>query len=316
MEKTRTWLMRYGRPLEAARWEFLFEEGSKERVIRHLEAFQNEDGGFGHGLEPDFWLPGSSSTATVTAGQILLEIGASPGDGIVQRLVSYLTDTPQIQPGIWATVLPENNLYPHAPWWHWEEGVQKSWMFNPSVELAAMLIHWSAEGSPGADLGWESLGHAVARLLEAGEMDRHEVQSYRRSLTLLSSRRAQFEDRTGYSLSEAEAKVDTLVLAAIDRDAASWGDGYKTLPMEFIQSPADPLYPELKDLVLQNLRFYLDQRNAEGVWNISWSWGQYPAEFAVASRYWQGILAVERYKILKSFKGECHDQSMASLWAE
>ena len=54
MEKTKVWLMRCGRPLEAARWEFLFEQGSKESVIRYLQAFQNPDGVLGMELNQTF----------------------------------------------------------------------------------------------------------------------------------------------------------------------------------------------------------------------------------------------------------------------
>ena len=309
MEKTKVWLMRCGRPLEAARWEFLFEQGSKESVIRYLQAFQNPDGGFGHGIEPDFWLPDSSSIAAVTAGRILLEIDALPSDEAVQGLVSYLIGTPQVQPGMWASVLPETNDYPHAPWWHWEEDVQKTWMFNPSVELAAMLIHWAPAGSEGAGLGWESLRHALRRLMTAREMEWHELQSYQRCLEMLAPERTEFDAEMEYSFDQAAAKVHCLVLAVIDRDVSNWGSGYKPLPLDFIRSPDHPLYGELRELVHQNLRFYLDQKNGEGLWNISWSWGQSPEEFAVASRYWQGILAVERHKILSNFEQEWHDPS-------
>lgn len=55
--KTSDWVKRNARPLEVARWEYLFENGSKERVIYYLSAYQNDDGGFGNGIEPDFWLP-------------------------------------------------------------------------------------------------------------------------------------------------------------------------------------------------------------------------------------------------------------------
>ena len=48
MYRARAWLQRYGRPLEMALWEFYFERGTKEKVIRYLSAFQNKDGGFGH----------------------------------------------------------------------------------------------------------------------------------------------------------------------------------------------------------------------------------------------------------------------------
>src|SRR5690606_32729227 len=37
-----------------ALFEYAFGEGSRERVWEELERYQNEDGGFGRALEPDF----------------------------------------------------------------------------------------------------------------------------------------------------------------------------------------------------------------------------------------------------------------------
>ena len=72
------WIKRCARPLEVARWEYLFEGGSRERVLEILGAYQNEDGGFGHGLKPDFWLPSSSPMATWAAVRILSEVDVEP----------------------------------------------------------------------------------------------------------------------------------------------------------------------------------------------------------------------------------------------
>lgn len=50
----------------------------------------------------------------------------------------------------------------------------------------------------------------------------------------------------------------------------------------------------------ENLRVYLRDRDEDGIWDITWGWQHYPEEFAVARRYWQGILAVERYRVLNA----------------
>lgn len=299
--RTGAWLRRYARPLEMARWEYLFENGTKERVIRYLLAFQNEDGGFGHGLEPDFWLPSSSPMATWVASQILLEIGADFQDQIVQSLVSYLITTPQIVSGMWPSVLPDNNLHPHAPWWHWAEEVQGSWMYNPSVELAAVLVVWSPSESEGAELGWVSVAQAISYVMSVTSMERHEISNFRNCLSLLKPYEESFRLRTGYSFSQVAHKVQILTRDVIDQDIANWGTGYKPLPLDFIRHPDDSLYQALKPLVEHNLRFYVQQMSTEGVWDLSWSWEQYPEEFSIARRQWQGILAVARYKVFRAF---------------
>ena len=49
-EKARTFMYRNARPLDMARFQYHFEDGSKEAVMRALSYYQNEDGGFGHAV--------------------------------------------------------------------------------------------------------------------------------------------------------------------------------------------------------------------------------------------------------------------------
>ena len=53
IESARKFIYLNARPLDFARWRFLFENGSRENVLDILSEYQNEDGGFGGGLEPD-----------------------------------------------------------------------------------------------------------------------------------------------------------------------------------------------------------------------------------------------------------------------
>lgn len=300
-QKASTWIKRNARPLEAALWEYKFENGSATRVMKYLSAFQNKDGGFGHGIEPDCWLPHSSPLATWAAGRILIEIKVDSSDMMVQSLISYLTSTPQIEPGMWPSVLPENNKFPHAPWWEWQEGVQRKWMFNPSAELAAILILWSNDKSKASHLGWKSLEKAVYHLMNSTEMDMHEIKNYQMLYKLMKINENHFNKRMKCTLDKVLEQIICLVEKCIDRDVSSWSKGYTALPLNFIDSPDDPFCSKLGDLVEENLFFYTKQITNEGIWDISWEWEDYPDEFAVARNYWKGILAIERYSKIKSF---------------
>ena len=79
----------HARPLERTLYEFHFGSASVEDVKRELSTFQNNDGGFGHGPEPDFTQAASSPLATTVAFQILREIGVSADDEIVQGGIEY-----------------------------------------------------------------------------------------------------------------------------------------------------------------------------------------------------------------------------------
>lgn len=56
-EKARKYIYRQARPLDFARWQYHFENGTKENVLVALSMYQNNDGGFGHGLESDCFNP-------------------------------------------------------------------------------------------------------------------------------------------------------------------------------------------------------------------------------------------------------------------
>ncbi|WP_164670826.1 hypothetical protein [Virgibacillus doumboii] len=300
--KTSEWIRRNARPLECARWEYFFEGASRDKVIQYLSAFQNDDGGFGNGIEPDFWSPHSSPMATWAAGQILMEIGVDSNEQVVISMLSYLENNYQKDAGLWLSVLPENNDHPHAPWWHWKEGVQKNWMYNPSAELAAFLVHWSPEDSETARIGWEVTENAVNHVMNSDSMGKHEINNFQQLANIMTPFESKFNSKMNYSLDDVSEKVMTLAEECVDKDVSSWSTGYKPLPLDFVDSPDDPLYERFgADLIEKNLQFYIAQIAEDGTWDISWNWGSYPEEFPVARRYWKGVLAVDRYKLLHSF---------------
>ena len=46
----RKFIYKNARPLDLARWQYHFENGSREAVLQALQFYQNEDGGYGLSL--------------------------------------------------------------------------------------------------------------------------------------------------------------------------------------------------------------------------------------------------------------------------
>lgn len=287
------WIKRNARPLECARWSYLFENGTQEDVIHKLEAFQNKDGGFGHGLEPDISMPDSSAIATWTACQILMEVDVAPSHPIVQNILKYLTNSYDRDLGYWWTVTPNFNDYPHAPHWAYRENVQESWMFNPSVELAAYMIHWADIASEAAQIGWAVFEKAKERLLACETMDFHEIHNYQHAIKLLKPELENVE--------QLQQKVKTLAFKSMNTDPETWGKTYSALPLDLISSKEDELYKENSELVKQNIEYYIQDVQQDGIWGLTWSWGQYDDYFQIAKQQWKGILAVRYVKAIKEF---------------
>ena len=52
-KKARTFVMEQGRELERRLLSYYFNDGTPTSVLDELASYQNQDGGFGNGLEPD-----------------------------------------------------------------------------------------------------------------------------------------------------------------------------------------------------------------------------------------------------------------------
>ena len=75
--KARSFVEDEGRPLERAKLAFHLDGAGPDAVVSELAEFQNADGGFGHGLEPDLRTPATSALATTVGMQTLREVGAA-----------------------------------------------------------------------------------------------------------------------------------------------------------------------------------------------------------------------------------------------
>ncbi len=91
----RLWMHRNARPVDLAVWQYHFEGGSADAVLKELTYYQNADGGFGSALEPDCWNPDSSPYTTLQAIRILLAIGCGDrNQPVIKEAFRYLTECP------------------------------------------------------------------------------------------------------------------------------------------------------------------------------------------------------------------------------
>jgi hypothetical protein len=123
------------RLLERRRLAVLLDGEPVDAVLSTLAAYRNDDGGFGHALEPDVRSPHSEPTATLAALEVLSEVGAL-ADPMVAGAADWL-DAISGRDGQVPTVMPTAADFPHAPWMVPSEGGSML-----SFVLAALL--WEA----------------------------------------------------------------------------------------------------------------------------------------------------------------------------
>jgi hypothetical protein len=115
INQSKAFIYQNGRLLERKLFAYFFESGSQEACLKALLAYQNPDGGFGNGIEPDLLCPDSSAIGAETALAVL-DLLDTQGEEILDPLVDWLVAN-QDEAGF--IHQPPRNManYPHQPWW-------------------------------------------------------------------------------------------------------------------------------------------------------------------------------------------------------
>ena len=219
------------RPLERARYQYHMISPDPMPVLVALDAYQNEDGGFGRGIEPDFWLPASSPMATSVGLQYLSEL--IPTDEVVDRIekaLNYLTHTfDSIKMG-WNPLPSSVNLYAHAPWWHHSEatGDELNQWGNPSIELIGYFLKWQRDSAEATFKEQLDFSEKYLLSLDPAKYEAHEIFCYLRTYPYLSPHR--------------QARLYPVLGQAIDQllncNPDDW-DKYVPKALDFVPHPRD-----------------------------------------------------------------------------
>lgn len=294
-QRARSFLTEVGRPLEQALARHSFDGEPVQVALAELERFQNGDGGFGHGLEPDLRLPGSSVLATTVALQHFRALGAGEDSPLVQGAIRYLMATYDPAIEAWPIIPSTVDEAPHAPWWAYDDQLAERWRgfkANPRAEIVGYLFDYP---SLSPDSLRQDLAEAVAVDLEAdaGAMETHDLLCYVRLVetkTLPEALRA-------WLLPRLAPVVDRLVAA----EPAAWAQ-YGLKPLWVAGTPESPFAGQLASALERNLDYEIEQQGADGAWAPAWSWfGLYDDAWPQAEREWKGVLTLRTLQQLKEF---------------
>jgi hypothetical protein len=295
-ERAKNYLYTNGRILDQRRYEYHFEGGSHAAVVEALAAFQNEDGGFGRGLEPDLRTMASSVIATSTAFGILREIGASARKPAVQLGVQYLLDTYDKEKGVWPIIPPEVEDAPHAWWWSYEDSEKNfgGFLVNPRAAVAGHLQHYSSLVRP------DFLAKVKTAVLE-------QLDSFSDSIALHD-----FDCYLGLAeadgLAKAEqqrivAKLVQLLPNSLEMDRDKWAAGEVFKPLVVAPRPDSVLSGAVDDeLVQENLDIEIDGQLENGSWPLGWDWSPIDqAAWNAAERDWKGYIIVNKLRMFRAY---------------
>lgn len=295
----RSVIMEYGRGLEKSLYVYHFENGSEDAVVEKLREFQNDDGGFGNALEPDFRIGPSSPLATSIGLQVAAELDLQSQHDIVRNAITYLLDTYQGEHGYWPATFEDVNDAPHAVWWHVDEvtpPTPEEWP-NPSAELVGYLWKWK-EIVPGdfleAVTGRAEENINSTEIIGDDHARRYAILCWERSLPYLPD-----------ELAKNVRNSITSTLQSMDLET-----GIRELYwFAFARSPdstVSRLYPERID---DYLNVDIQKQRENGGWWPTWDWGQYEDFWPEAEREWVGKLTLDCLVVLDRFGkiGPCSD---------
>lgn len=283
------------RPLEKCLFQYYWEGGSNTAVLEELKKYQNEDGGFGRGLEPDFRLPSSTPLATSIGLRVLTEIrGDLECREILLPALEYLETTFDDQRKGWWAVTDKINTYPHTPWWHFDEAkgstvIDEHWG-NPSAELLGYLYCYG-EQIRRIDIH-KALDHAVRYMEEKNDFSsEHELFCFLRLYKLLPQ-----DQKMGL-----EENISRGISQVIVYDRKRWGD-YVPTPLDFVQHPEEPNFGIKEEKIEENLEYLMEVLARDGCIHPPWGDSFYQGDFSKAVQEWQGLLTLEALKTLDNFQ--------------
>ncbi|MFW9863282.1 MAG: hypothetical protein ACFFET_13415 [Candidatus Thorarchaeota archaeon] len=276
------------RPVDRALYEYHFENGPISTVLEELAKFQNDDGGFGNAIEPDFRLKASSPMATSVGLQYCTELGLESDHPIIESAIKYLVSTYDFENDYWPATSPDVNDEPHAPWWHVIKIAppeEKNWP-NPSAEILGYVHKHSV--------------HVPKGLLK--QVNRRALENLNSSETIGGLYNLMCWDRAYRYLpeplrSDAEKKLTRTIQAIMPLTSEALGE----IRISWLAPSTDSLFLMNPDNLYKLLAEEIHRQAEDGGWWPAWKWGQFEDVWPIAEREWAGKITVHCLTTLRAF---------------
>lgn len=298
-ETAKTFVYRNARPIQLALWKYYFEGGSREEVIHLLSFYQNQDGGFGNGIEADNLSPASSPMQTWKATEILWEIGCRDSElpmiqGILKWLDSraeYAEKTKQ-----WKNCVQSTNGYPHAIWWEYN-GEPAEYGPNPTASLAGFILFFADKNSALYQKGVQHAKDAYAYLEQHFPiMESHIVTCYIQLYDYCKAAGAELFDMEHF-----KEMLVSMVKQNICPDVEKWGVDYVPTPMDYISSPASIFYAGNEELVKKDIERLNKQQLPDGSFIVPWNWCNDYKEFVLVENWLKSEILINNLLFIENF---------------
>lgn len=274
----------HARILDQRRFDVLLDGGPAEPVIAAVLAYRNEDGGFGHALEPDTRCPDSQPLYAQVALEALASVGVRLPDAAAAALCDHLASVAGADVAL-PIMLPSFAHYPRASHWVGIESFPPG--LNPTAAIVGLLHHMGVQDRWVDDASeW-----CLAALETDGPPD--DAHTIACVLTLL----AQLPDRA------RAARVVDQIFASLESGAVRHyrpdpaDPEYGLTPLDLAGSPQSPWRGRFADEIIEaHLDQLADEQQDDGGWPIRW---EPPTEPSVWE--WRGMVTVDAVRALMAY---------------
>jgi hypothetical protein len=276
-------LLSQARLLERRLFATIFLGAPATGVVATLRGYQNDDGGFGHGLEPDKRCPASLPVDVETAFQALAAAGTADR-GMVTAAADFLARTAAEAGAGGAVPLAFKAIesFPRAA--HWTE-----WTYEPGLNPTAGLVGRLYQ--LGVDHPWRAQGARYCwEQLEAGRLpgDAHALSEVLIFLDHVPER-----ERADEHAAALADHVAANSLVKLDPDAS----GYGLSPLHFAPAADSRWRTLFRDAQISAHLDHLERsQQADGGWTVSW---EPPSEASALE--WRGIVTLDALRTLTSY---------------
>jgi hypothetical protein len=276
-------LLSQARLLERRLFATCFLGAPASGVVDALRGYQNDDGGFGHGLEPDKRCPASLPIDVEMAFQAMATAGTAD-QGMVAAACDYLART-AAEAGSGGAVplaFPVIEFFPRAE--HWSE-----WTYEPGLNPTAGLVGLLYQ--LGIDHPWrvEGARYCWRKLEEDGlPGDAHALSEVLGFLAHVPERARADEHAAALT-----ADLASVPMVQLDPDAS----GYGLSPLHFAPTASARWRALFTD---EQIGAHLDRverdQQPDGGWPITWA---PPSEAAALE--WRGVVTLGALRTLTSY---------------
>lgn len=299
-EKSKKFIYRNARPIDIARWNYLFEEGDKQEVIKYLKAYQNSDGGFANALEPDCWNQKSTPMQTWVATKIIKEIDLEDkSNSLITGILEYLVSKNEFDGHCWngLNTVETNNDYPHAPWWSYTKTQETN--YNPTASLIGFMLKYAVEESTTYRMACSLAKEAYDYFKKNFPLESmHEAACF----VELYEYMKECDIHDQLELVEFKTLLQRQIKQVITYDTNLWSTAYVCKPSMFISSKKSDFYVDNEDICCFESEFIKQTQNPDGTWNVTWSWNEFSEQWSVSKNWWKSDIIIKNMVYMKNYR--------------